>query len=343
MSRYLRQWQTVDTPQGPQQAIWVDVFKVGTSVFVGEEEIELTAALVGEVVQNFESLKTGESTFTPPVQRQHDLSTGMQEGEVHALRLESGFLQALITFADPEVREAYNRGQVRFFSPGFSLNFQDPHSGREVGATLLELSFVSEPQQKNLRDPRDINPGVTLAAQEPNVMAEEQMELASDEEEPEAFNAQAAFEGLDERLAKLEALQEGDEEEEEEELGADEATEKMAARIRDLEDQNTRLELGAFDVDADEVTNLVALKRSAPALFASHVQRLPVRGSGLTVQAEIGMTGATAMTGKATAEAILLEAEGLGVKVGNGKLSLWLAQNHPTRLAEVVAFAATRN
>ncbi len=298
-------------------------------------------------MQNFERLSSGESKFKPPVQRQHDTSTGMQEGEIHELRLSGSFLQALITFADPEVREAYNLGKVRFFSPGFSLDFTDPHTGDDIGPTLLELSFVSEPQQKNLRDPREINPGVQLGAEGVTTMADEQLELAGTEEE---FDAQASFEALTGRIDALEAafaaLQEGEEEEEEEEMSAKDAEKaQLSARISELEDQNTRLALAPYELSAEETDHLVKLKRTSPVLFSAHVERLPVKdqGTGLRVQAEIGATGLTAVNGKPSLEEIVLQADAAGVKPGSGKLAFWLSANHPDRMVEVIEHLKNRN
>lgn len=313
-----------------EEGIWVDVFKLG-KVYVPTQgdpkPIEITPEFVFQLEANFNL--THDIGDPPNLQKQHK-DDGYQYGEIKAVRMESEWFQAFITFADPEDRERYNRRQIRKFSPGFTTNFMRTDTGIDIGPHLFELSFVSRAHQNNLRDPNDINPGVSLAHQDGGPpMAEE--------EATEEFNAQEAFSALAARFDAFEArFAEGDEDApaEDEELAAKPEAVQMAARIAELEDKNVRLQLAAFDIDEERTTHLVALNRANPSLFLAAAKNLPKRKQD-SIQPEIGSIGGG---GAPVVTLAALVAD--GIKLGHDPKSAgfvgWAADNHMDRFDELV-------
>ncbi len=139
--------------------IWVDVAKLGTRVIAqgDQPEIPFTPVVVGQIMANYRR----KVIPRPPVLKQHN-GDGVVRGDIYALRIKDGWLQALIDLKFPEDRRSYNLGALREFSPFVHLNWVDPHTGVDYGAVISEISFVSEPAQLTLRTPQEINPGVRL-------------------------------------------------------------------------------------------------------------------------------------------------------------------------------------
>lgn len=141
--------------------VWVDIFKLGAAIHLqGRAPLRFTEQFARTLVANFTRFRARGETF--PVLAEHARS-GWQYGAVHGLRIAGGYVQAALEFFRAEDRDAYNRGMLREFSPGFSLDYLDPHTGESVGPSLVEVSFTAIAAQRNLRPPQQTNPGVRLA------------------------------------------------------------------------------------------------------------------------------------------------------------------------------------
>lgn len=141
--------------------VWVDIFKIGAEIHgLGARVVRITDSFASRLIANFKRAKARGESF--PVLREHE-SHGWQYGEVHALRAHGGYVQAALSFLRREDREAYNVGMLREFSPGFVLDFTDPHTGDQIGPHLIEVSFTAIAFQRNLRPPQATNPGVRLS------------------------------------------------------------------------------------------------------------------------------------------------------------------------------------
>lgn len=154
-------WEVVESITGETvAAVWVDVAKLG-EVWQNGTRYPLEQKHFDEIRRNFSMFR--EIGYVQHIARQH-LDDGYTYGEIHELRQEGEYLQALVSLATPEDRKAYNAGQIRHWSPGIDWNTEHPHTGDNIGASLFHLAYVSEPQQKNLRYAQRTNPGVELAA-----------------------------------------------------------------------------------------------------------------------------------------------------------------------------------
>jgi hypothetical protein len=144
--------------------VWVDIVRLG-KVFQEGQEFDITADVVASFQKNFARLQS--EGYRLGISRQHE-DDGYVYGEVHELRTDGEYLQGLVSFADVQDRDAYNQGKIRHFSPGIDWEMEHPHTGENLGPALFHLAFVSEPQQKNLRYPQELNAGVVLSARHTN-------------------------------------------------------------------------------------------------------------------------------------------------------------------------------
>lgn len=320
---------------GKVAGIWVDVFKMG-SVYIptrGEsKEVIVDADFVLKLEENFNLMK--RLGHMPVVEKQH-AEDGYNYGDVLAVRTDGEWFQAFITLKDPEDRRRYNLGMIERFSPTFSTNYFRSDTGERIGPHMFGLAFVTHPHQINLREPQVINPGVTLGAQQ---------EPAMDEEREEAFDARQAFAAVTEQFgaltARLEALEakfmDGDEEDEEMAAKPDAAVASLSARLAEVEAENTRLQLSAYDIDEKQRDHLVALKSADVVLFNAHVATLPVKGAPVKVQEEIGTGGGGEGSESLALSAILDEAVQLGLDPKGARFVGWAAENHAKRFDELV-------
>jgi hypothetical protein len=184
--------------------------------------------------------------------------------------------------------------------------------------------------QRNLRVPQDINPGVVLSAH-PMFFAkgaempkEEKQELAAPEELPveELEMAEPTIADVLAMLAEIKSILKPVEEEspvdEKEETIA-----QMSARITQLEDDKTRMELSVAGITGDRAKHLIKLSRANVELYRDTVRLL-------SAQQEIGVAGA-ADIGDAPITASYVASE--AVKAGAdspGKLVAFLNKKYPT-------------
>lgn len=322
--------------------IWVDIFKLGAEVHRGGHIVEITESFANSMLRNFARL-TGEGAEIV-VLREHERE-GYVYGKVHSLRMWEDHMQAQMEFFAEDDRTAFNAGMLRRFSPGFALNFEHPHTGELIGPTLLEVSYTAMPYQHNLRPPQVTNPGVRLALNYSGEIVtpyegedmEEKTEAAETVEAVEPTEASTS--GLDailERLAVLEArFEEPQEEPAQAELSdADRVVEELSAKVRELEDDKTRMELSARGITED-IEHFVALKRQSPQIYEFAVRKA---ATAVAVQEPIGKPGTEQVDGELSADALIEMAADAGYTYGRG-LAVWLGKNHPDRMDEVLATA----
>lgn len=341
--------------------VWVDAFEVGALVaHPVYGETRYTADRLTNAITNFRKLRA--QGYTTTVLREHGREDSYVYGEVHDLRMSGGYFQAYIEFYRQEERQAYNDGILREFSPGFAPEWLDPHTNEVLTDVFIEISFTSRAYQRNLRAPQDINPGVQLndlgplhvvysghlltTSNEGGTMADdiqpveepqadEAVESTEETEVAPEFNLREEFEGLKAVVAGLAELLKPAEPEVA--LSDDQTRiQNLEAEVATLKADKTRLELSAKGIPADRVEGLVALSAK---LDANEFAQVVEYSRPTTVQAEIGSTG-VAQTGAedVTAAEIVELAAKDGASYGNG-LTVWLANNHPERVDEVLEVA----
>lgn len=351
--------------------IWVDVHKVGAMLYHGDDQIELSLEFCSELIANFRRIHDEEG-YEIPLMRRHD-DDGLVYGLVHDLRIDGEYLQAGIEIKDPQLRQAYNAGMLRKFSPTIAFDgLMHPHTGEVLKNVLLEVSFTSLEYQWNLRPPQSTQ-DVRLAAmardffippqnQETEMSARkksleatpaqlQEPGVASPEAMPEQpSDASASIDqvlqmlgvlvdkmaALEELLGSAEPSDESDESaepeasEDEQPMSADPAQAEvaaMASRIRQLEDQNVRLELGAEGVDEQHWPMLVELRRSQPALYEATKKTLSQDHPPRRAQDEIGRAGSVSFQASPGAAEILKLAQKKNIQPGTGRLGLWVTKN----------------
>lgn len=99
---------------------------------------------------------------------------------------------------------------------------------------------------------------------------------------------------------------------------------QMSARIEQLEDEKTRMELSVAGITGEPVCRLVRLARNDAELFKQTVKLLSARP-----QAEVGVSGSAEVgTKQFSAADVAAEAVKAG-KAGHGSLALFVQRNHP--------------
>jgi len=345
------------------KTVWVDIFRIGAAVHHPAGTVEITRDFAEDILRNFDGLRL--KGYATTVLREHGRQDSYVYGEVHGLRIDesNGYVQAAVEFYRDEDKQAYNAGILREFSPGFAMGWKDPHTGEEMQHVLLEVSFTARAYQRNLRAPQDLNPGVTLhedvplhlshegttclliterPTQEESLMVEQQNAEAAEESAVE-FSAEdyeaamARIEELEAQLAEVEAqLAQVEAEEEEAEVKEVEETEedegevaRLSARIAELEAHNTRLELAAKGIEGETANALVELAGINRDLFERQVKTIVELSAGRsTVQEEIGAPGVADVEGTMQLSEVAVAAQAAGA-LAPGRLTLWLASNHP--------------
>lgn len=166
--------ETITTRDGKEvPAIWVDIFKKGDEVHWRGEVLPIDDEFVTEVFRNF-SYISDRYGYEIPLQRKHE-DDGFTYGVVPRLRMSGEHVQALVGLLEPELVEAYEKGTLRKFSPGFG-DIRDPHTGQKLQHCLVEVSFTSREYQWNLRPPQETNQEKMLSFDGPTYT------LASDED-----------------------------------------------------------------------------------------------------------------------------------------------------------------
>jgi hypothetical protein len=309
--------------------VWIDAYKMGSTVYHSGGDVEITPEFADSITRNFRVLKSRGYSVT--FLREHGRVDSFVYGDVVDTRIKDGWLSLAVAMTRDEEKKAYNEGILREFSPGFSMNWQDPHTGEMMGPTLLEISFTSMAHQRNLRVPTDINPGVVLSGH-PMFFKEDNMavkKLAAEElpevvEEKKVEMAEPTLVDIAAMLTELLALAKPAEVEETELMSDDkeDPTVKMSARIAQLEGDNVRLELSARGIKGDIVADLIQLSAVNRPLYVKTVKALAAP------QAEIGVTGQTATHVKFSAKDVAAAAVAAG-QTGHGRLAAFVAINHP--------------
>lgn len=311
---------------------WIDFHKVGESVHTENGDVvDITPEYAATMVANFYACK--DKGYAVPVLRNHGSEDSWIYGDVIEMRVEGTHLQAGVKFTREEERQAFNEGLMREFSPGFSTNWLDPHTGEKMGPTMLELSFCGLAYQRNLRQPQEANP-VQLKRQYLHTLSTKEIIVTDEPKEEEVT--------IEERMTRLEAKveevmakymtepeEEMADEPEEEMMVEDEEKKEMSARIQFLEDQLVLSEIAKAGVK-DGVENLVKLARTDKKLFGVTLKMMSRKE-----QSEIGTMGAaeTSAPGE-SAESVAKAAQAAG-KTGPGHLALYLSSNHPTFVGKI--------
>ena len=195
----------VENPPKHPAFVWIDAYKMGSTVYHSSGDVEITPEFAESITRNFRVLKSRGYRVT--FLREHGRVDSFVYGDAVDTRIKDGWLSLAVEMTRREEKDAYNDGIMREFSPGFSMNWRDPHTNEEMGPTLLEISFTSMAHQRNLRVPTDINPGVVLSGH-PMFFKENNMagkkELAA-EELPEAVEEET-IEMAEPTLADIAAM-----------------------------------------------------------------------------------------------------------------------------------------
>ena len=319
----------VENPPKHPAFVWIDAYKMGSKVYHSGGDVEITPEFAESLTRNFRVLKSRGYSVT--FLREHGRVDSFVYGDVVDTRIQDGWLSLAVAMTRDEEKKAYNEGILREFSPGFSMNWQDPHTGEMMGPTLLEVSFTSMAHQRNLRAPTDINPGVVLSGH-PMFFKEDNMavkKLAAEElpevvEEKKVEMTEPTLVDIAAMLTELLALAKPAEVEETELMSDDkeDPTVKMSARIAQLEGDNVRLELSARGIKGEIVADLILLSAVNRQLYVKTVKALAAP------QAEIGVTGQTATHVKFSAKDVAAAAVAAG-QAGHGRLAAFVAINHP--------------
>jgi hypothetical protein len=312
---------------------WIDFHKIGESVYTEDgDRVDITQEYADQMVKNFRyCLSRG---YSVPLIRNHGRDDSYVYGDLLDMRIEGEWIQAGATFTRPQEQQAFDEGIMREFSPGFDQDWLDPHTGKRIGPTLLELSFCSLGYQRNLRAPEQ--PESQMAKQYLHTMSNNNLQFSTPTQEPKM--AETTEVTVEERMTKLEAaveeilakLTEPDEEmmdEPDEEMAVeDEEKKEMSRRIQHLEDQLVKTQITNAGVK-DDVEGLVKLARIDAKLFASTLKKL-----ARTSQTEIGVMGVADTSISLTAidaEYVAKAAKKSGADAP-GKLTLFLSKNHPS-------------
>jgi hypothetical protein len=319
---------------------WIDAFKLGADVHTTGDVVSITHDFVSTLLANFEALYA--KGYRVPLLRSHGRRDDYIYGDVHAMRVADGYVQCGVTFTREEEKQAFNEGLMREYSPGFDLDWLDPHTGEKLGPVLLELSFTALAYQRNLRAPQEANPvqmatylhtfGDTMTRKK--MMAEEEVvvEASTVEEmaEPTLTDIAAMLTQVLEMLAPKEEMMNKPEEEMSAHVGEDEEKKEMSARIRQLEERAVRAELSALGIKGeDDVKHLVQLSRQSPELYRATAKRL-----SRPVQSEIGVMGVAETSVRLDAASVAKAAKAAGA-TGPGRLALFLSANHPAFVNQI--------
>jgi hypothetical protein len=315
--------------------VWIDAYKLGSTVHHPQGDIEITPEFANAIVKNFRLLTSRGYHVT--FLREHGRVDSFVYGDITDVRIKDGYVTCAVDMTRDEEKEAYNSGILREYSPGFSMNWTDPHTGEELGPVLLELSFTSQAYQKNLRIPQDINPGVVLSGHpfftnsygEKN-MATKKVNLAA-EELPEEVKLAEGEPTMADLLARIEALEAaaGPKEAEEVEMAYEDEEKdgeiaKLSAIVHSLQADKTRMELSAAGIKGDVVPSLVQLSRTDAKLYAATVKMLSSKP-----QPSIGTMGEVETTVHLSAADVAAEAVKAG-KSGPGHLAVFVAEKFPS-------------
>jgi hypothetical protein len=311
--------------------VWIDAYKLGSTVHHPQGDIEITPEFASTIVKNFRLLTSRGYHVT--FLREHGRVDSFVYGDITDVRIKDGYVTCAVEMTRDEEKEAYNSGILREYSPGFSMNWTDPHTGEELGPVLLELSFTSQAYQKNLRIPQDINPGVVLSGhplftRQGDTMAKK-IDLA--EEAPkEEEKMEMAEPTLSDLLARIEALETSlaPKEEEEVEMAMEDEKDgeiaKLSAIVHSLQADKTRMELSAAGIKGDVVPSLVQLSRTDSKLYAATVKMLSSKP-----QPSIGTMGEVETTVHLSAADVAAEAVKAG-KAGPGHLAVFVKEKFPS-------------
>lgn len=342
------------------QAVWIDVFKLGDTVVYKGEKVEVDGSMVRDVLRHYRMMRA-EYDYEFPILRQHKRE-GVQWGVHVDIRLSAdGWVQVLGGFLDPALRQAYNNGMIRQWSPGFG-DLEHPHTGEVLRNFLAEVSFVDRAHQWTLRPPTQTNPGVQLsqvgdlyyleADMDEENNEEVETEEQQDEEKPEEFNLEQAFGTLMEMqqqtgavLTELAAGQAkllkamGGEGGDAVELGADDEIGQLKARVQAQEQYITRMELSAMGIEGELAEGLAKLKSFDEPTFLKSVKAAKEFASTPVerVQEEIGAQGNPAPgETEITDEQIIELAAQQGMKPGDGRMPGWVGEKYGYDRAESV-------
>lgn len=312
--------------------VWIDAFKLGATVHHPLGNVDITPAFASQVVANFARLRSQGYAVT--VLREHGTEDSYIYGDVLNMRVADGYVQCAVEFTRDEEKTAYNSGILREWSPGFSTNWMDPHTGEKIGPVLMEISFTSMAYQRNLRVPQDINPGVVLSAHPlffttgAAMQDEEKQEMAAPEEMPAEEEMQMAEPTIADVMAMLAEIKAAVmpapvEEESEVEMSADEEiVAQMSARIAQLEDDKTRMQLAANGITGENAARLVKLSRVDVGLFNETVRML-------SAQTEIGAVGGADIGERPTTAEDVAKAARDAKCAAPGKLAKFVHENYP--------------
>jgi hypothetical protein len=337
--------------------IWVDAFKVGSLVshpVYGDTVYD--EAKLRQAVANFKILS--DRGYSHTVLREHGSEDSYIYGDIADLRINDGYLQALVEFTRDEERDAYNDGLIREWSPGFAHQWLDPHTGETLENVLLEISFCARAYQRNLRDTRDINEGVKLNGPlhyafggqyyTGGFRMEDKEKLADEKESVEMAEesvdyAKATYEMVKEMVALMQPKEDMSDDEEKEEMSDDEEKSEMAAlsaKVSELINDNRRLSLLSSGHDADSAERLVVLSAKLSDVEFKELVKFSAPKSN-NIQPEVGVAGGVSVADQSSVSSIVKFAAQQGVTFGHG-LTQWAVKNHPSRVADIINHAKSQ-
>lgn len=269
--------------------VWCDIGEIGSTVYSVDPPFDITYEMADSAIQaHYEITKPESGTgYEIPMAYRHK-DTGLVFGLVREMRIFDGKLQAGLEILDSGLKQAYNEGTLRQFSPSWSLDFVHPSTGKQYMAVIDEVSFTSFPAQWNLRAMPELNETrLSMQLTNPiknarNEMDELLQELKSlkkmiaslmsdeaskapdmaDEEEPKENVADMADPEKEEGEEKEQDFADGeDDSEEKKELSM------LRAKVQKLEDDKLRVELSAKGVDEGAIDTLVKLNREGSSSY----------------------------------------------------------------------------
>lgn len=304
------------------------LFMFGILDLPSGDKIKIDQEFAKQLIENFKTFQ--ELGYNVRVLNSHARGTNLHDiytyGDVVGMTTDEQGIHADVQWSRKEEEEADEQGLFREWSPGFALNFNDPHNKHEFdGPVLIEFSFCATGWQRNLK---------AKLTEEELSMAKQIINLSNDEEKQE-LNMEARLDELEgsvEELRKIvedliKSLEVAPEELDDtsKDDDKDEEKEELSRRIRQLEDDNVRLSLkGAGITDAKTVDHLVKLNRVSPELFKAQVEL-----SAKTVQSPIGSTGVTTSSDVSKLAVEAFKKSGLP----KNRFVSFLSSNYPEQVA----------
>ena len=143
-SRLVQSGHVVSLGEGAQQS-WVTITRTGSFSDPRYGRFEITPAMLGEMVRNFDARVYGQDIFLDVAHRPDQGAAA----KVLKLTVDSNRLRALVEWTPYGVEAVKDRG-YQYLSAEFHEKFQDNESGQQHGCVLLGAGLTVRPGIKRL-------------------------------------------------------------------------------------------------------------------------------------------------------------------------------------------------